>query len=267
MHIIKGYKDEWRIQEYLLITFFISWLSWGILILLTTLNIIKFTDVLGMIFFIIGGFGPTISALMCIDGKLTWKKIANFIFGRKPGTFWFLLLILVLEIVLAIAASSGTNPEVPLYALPIIFIVCTLFGGGNEELGWRGTMQPLLEKVLISKIKKPFWNFIISTLIVGTVWLIWHVPLWFVNGSLQQSISFLWFAADIFVQAFILVCVYRRTGSVFNCMLLHGLLNTLTTFFIMETSWILICGNIILVILAVLFACWPRNNAGVKGRS
>ncbi len=38
------------------------------------------------------------------------------------------------------------NPKLPLYGIPIIFFVCTFFGGGNEELGWRGTMQPILEK-------------------------------------------------------------------------------------------------------------------------
>lgn len=54
MHTIKGYKDEWRIQEYVLITFFISWLSWGILILLTNLKAITFNHPLGMILFGVG---------------------------------------------------------------------------------------------------------------------------------------------------------------------------------------------------------------------
>lgn len=267
MHVIKGYKDEWRIQEYLLITFFISWLSWGILILLTALNIIKFSDPLGMIFFAIGGFGPTISALMCIDGKLTWKKVAQFIFGRKPRSFWYLLIFIILEIVLMTVAASGMNPEMPLYAMPVVFLVCTLFGGGNEELGWRGTMQPLLEKVFSSKIKKPVWNFIVSTLVVGAVWAVWHLPLWFVSGSTQQGINFGWFAVDAIAQAFVLASLYRRTGSVFNCMLLHGLVNTLMGFFIVGANWIMIVGTLVLVIMATVLAFWPRSKANIKDRT
>ena len=64
MHKIKGYKDEWRVQEYLLITFFISWLSWGILVTLSALGIAKLNSIVGMIIFVIGGFGPTITAVL-----------------------------------------------------------------------------------------------------------------------------------------------------------------------------------------------------------
>ena len=147
MHTIKGYKDEWRIQEYVLITFFISWLSWGILILLTNLKAITFNHPLGMILFGVGGFGPTIAAIMCLEGRLSMKKIQNFIFEHKKKTIWCLLLLAVMLIMTVWLASTGTNADMPWYSLPIIFMVCVFFGGGNEELGWRGTMQPLLEKV------------------------------------------------------------------------------------------------------------------------
>ena len=42
-------------------------------------------------------------------------------------------------------------------------------------------MQPLLEEKL---------NFPIATIITGVVWGIWHIPLWFVNGSSQQNMPF-----------------------------------------------------------------------------
>ncbi len=257
MRTIKGYLDEWRVQEYLLITFFISWLSWGVLILLTALNIAKFTDPIGMIFFVIGGFGPTISAIMCIDGKMSLKKIVNFIFTRKKRTFGYSLLFIILEILVVALSAAGTNAEMPLYALPFVFLTCAFVGGGNEELGWRGTMQPLLEKIFSKKIKNPVLSFIVTTLLVGVVWALWHLPLWFVSGSTQQSINFGWFAIDAVIQSFVLACVYRRTGSVFNCMLLHGLINVLMSFFVIQINWIMIIGTILMVILATLLAVWP----------
>lgn len=258
MHKIKGYKDEWRIQEYLLITFFISWLSWGILILLTALNITKFADPLSMVFFIIGGFGPTISAIMCIDGKINPKKILNFIFEHKSKALIYFLLFVILECAVIMLSTSSTNPATPIYALPIVFIVSSLFGGGNEELGWRGTMQPLLERVLGQKIKNPILNFVVTVLLIGVVWALWHLPLWFVNGSPQQALPFFWFALDALIQSIILGSLYHRTGSVFYCMLLHGLINTLLGFFVVEINWILILGYLIVTILAILIAVLPE---------
>lgn len=264
MRTIKGYLDEWRIQEYLLITFFISWLSWGVLILLTALNVAKFTDPLGMLFFVIGGFGPTISAVMCIDGKLSFKKVASFIFARKKRTFGYFLLFIVLEILVAVLSAAGTNPEMPIYALPFVFLVCAFVGGGNEELGWRGTMQPLLERIFAKKIKHPVLSYAAATLLVGVVWALWHLPLWFVNGSTQQGVNFGWFAVDAILQSFVLACVYRRTGSVFNCMLLHGLINVLMSFFVIQINWIMILGMILMVTLAVYLAVIPDLRKSTK---
>ena len=55
------------------------------------------------------------------------------------------------------------------------------FGGGHEELGWRGILQPLLDK------KYTYWQ---SNLIVGSIWGIWHLPLWFIVGESHQGFPF-----------------------------------------------------------------------------
>lgn len=254
MYTIKGYKDEWRIQEYVLITFFISWLSWGILILLTNLKAITFNHPLGMILFGVGGFGPTIAAIMCLEGRLSMKKIQNFIFEHKKKTIWCLLLFAVMLIMTVWLASTGTNADMPWYSLPIIFMVCVFFGGGNEELGWRGTMQPLLEKVMQSRVKNRFWSYILTTLIVGVVWAIWHLPLWFVVGSNQQTMDLGRFVFEVIVMSFWLAFVYGRTRSVFYCMLLHGLANTLMAFFILQTSWVYYLGYAVITAVAIFLS-------------
>lgn len=260
MRSIKGYLDEWRIQEYLLITFFVSWLSWGTLILLTNLHVIDFASVLGMILFAIGGFGPTISAIMCIEGKISIKKVLNFIFEHKKKTFWCLLLYVVANIVIVWVSSGELNPEMAWYTVPVVFLICTFFGGGNEELGWRGTLQPLMENVLSKKVKNRTLCFVLATLAVGAIWALWHVPLWFVAGSEQQSMNYLWFAIDAVILSFWLAAILRRTHSVFYCMILHGLTNVLMSLFVVKINWILIGGYFIITIASVLIA------GGVKSK-
>ena len=254
MHTIKGYKDEWRIQEYALITFFISWLSWGILILLTNLKVITFSHPLGMILFGVGGFGPTIAAIICLEGKLSIKKVRNFIFEHKKKTFGYLLLFAAMIIMAVWLASTGTNADMPWYSLPIVFVVCAFFGGGNEELGWRGTMQPLLEKVMQDKVKNRFWSYILTTLIVGVVWAIWHLPLWFVVGSNQQTMDFGRFVFEVIAMSFWLACIYNRTKSVFYCMLLHGLVNTLMAFFILQTGLVYYLGYAVITTISIFLS-------------
>lgn len=252
MRTIKGYLDQWRIQEYLLIAFFISWLSWGILIVLTAVNIVKFISPIGIILFMIGGFGPTISALMCIDGKLTLRKIRDFIFQHQKQTFLYFGLFAVLEILTIWLSSMEVNPEMPWYILPVVFVGCTLFGDGNEELGWRGTLQPLLERTLQKKLKNSTLCFAVSMLCIGIIWAIWHLPLWFVQGSTQQGIPFGWFFLLAILQSFWLGCVYYKTHSVFYCMILHGLSNVLMSFFVIKVNWILVVGFLLLTVLSIV---------------
>lgn len=261
MRSIKGYLDEWRVQEYLLITFFISWLSWGILILLTNLGAIKFMSVPGIILFVIGGFGPTIAAFMCIEGKLSWKKLKKFIFDSRKGSFWYLLVFAILEAAIIFLSSmelkpalTSASPVVAVISIIVTFIIVTLFGGGNEELGWRGTLQPLLEQLASKKIKNKTLSFVVATVITGLIWALWHGPLWFVAGSGQQSIPFLWFTLSSIVLSFCLACIYRRTHSVFYCMLFHGISNLLEAILIIKFNWILCAGFIVMVILSIALA-------------
>ncbi len=269
MHSIKGYPDEWRIQEYLLITFFISWLSWGILILLTAFQIVNLNSVIGMILFAIGGFGPTFSALICLEGKLTPKKFAHFIFNHKKQTFWYFLLFAILEALVIGLSSMELNPAMPLWTIPLVFIICTLFGGGNEELGWRGTLQPQMQRVIRKKLPKkyhrPWLIFTITVLAIGLIWAIWHLPLWFVSGTTQQNINFGVFIIATIFQAFWLGCIYARTNSVFYCMLFHGLSNLLMSLFVIKINPILIIGFIIMAVLSVLLGAKPKSNSPSKG--
>lgn len=72
-------------------------------------------------------------------------------------------------------------PVPPLAIAAITFILMALFFGGNEEIGWRGTMQLVLEKR---------FAFPVATLIVGAVWMCWHLPLWFIPGDLHLARRF-----------------------------------------------------------------------------
>lgn len=233
-----------KLKKYIIMTFAISWISWGLLALLIKNSALLFSDAAGTALFVVGGFAPTISAILLLEDK-SFKSVLRFIFGCRKRSLGFLLLFCVLETLTIGLSSMELNPQIPLFAIPIVFLTCTFVGGGNEELGWRGTMQPVLET------KFPFP---IATLITGIVWAVWHLPLWFVDGSTQQGIPFLLFAVFAVFLSYWLACVYKRTNSVFYCAVLHGLSNLLMSVFVIKINLVLILGIIIMDIAAV--ALW-----------
>jgi len=56
-----------------------------------------------------------------------------------------------------------------------------LFLGPIEEFGWRGVAQPLLQRHFA-----PLW----AGVIIGLVWGVWHLPEFYLAGTLQSDWSF-----------------------------------------------------------------------------
>ena len=170
-----------RLRKFLIIAFSITGLAWGALAIFAKLSLISFTHPIGTMMHIIGGFGPTIAALFVFEEKFTCKAAVRFVFKYKRKTMVYFTALAAMAIAVIGISSMELNPALPWYFIPIVFLQAVFIYGGEEELGWRGIMQPILEKKL---------PFPIATVITGTVWGIWHIPLWFVEGSSQQNMAF-----------------------------------------------------------------------------
>ena len=116
---------------------------------------------------------------------------AALVYGTRTGSPWILFLP----------------------ALPLMII-----GGGVEEVGWRGFLQPALEK----KFPYP-----VAALLVGAIWFSWHLPLWIEPSSNHYGDSLIGFAITIIVWAFVASAIYKATKSVFACMMYHAFVNSL----------------------------------------
>ena len=231
-----------RLCKFLIITFAITILAWGLLAIFTSLSIISFTHPIGSILHIIGGFGPTIASLFVLEDKLSFKSAVKFVFQYKKKTIVFFWILVAMTIAVIGISSMEFNAALPWYLIPIVFLQAVFIYGGEEELGWRGVMQPILEK----KIPFP-----IATVITGTVWGIWHIPLWFVEGSSQQNIAFSFFLVLGVLLSFFLAALYKRTKCVFACNVFHGLINTLLSVFVIKLNLTLVLGLIIMLVYSI----------------
>lgn len=227
------------VVRYLGITFAITYSFWWGLALLTDLKILDPSQGLFTLLHVIGGFGPTIAAIAVLPEKSP-KALWKFVFSYKKRSCWYFLLLCVIQALAVGWASRETNPAMPWYVLPVVMLSTTFLGGGNEELGWRGIMQPALEK----KFSVP-----VATLMTGCVWMLWHIPLWFISGTSQQNMNFFLYSIYGLILSFNLAAIRKKTGSIFFCAVFHGLVNLLMSFFLVKINGILVIG--LLVSLAV----------------
>ena len=119
---------------------------------------------------------------------------------------------------LVYAILFGTPNGSPWYMFPLGFLIMIPFVGIAEETGWRGLLQPELDK----RMSFPF-----SVLVTAAIWFVWHLPVFFDPTSRHYGDSIIGFAITIFIWAFALAAIYRSTKSVIACALYHTFIDAL----------------------------------------
>jgi hypothetical protein len=89
--------------------------------------------------------------------------------------------------------------------------------GLGEELAWRGFALPRL----LTR-----HNALVASLVLGTLWGLWHLPLVWTEGATMYQQPIWLFLADILAKSVLFTWVFLHTrGSVLLAVLLHGATN------------------------------------------
>ncbi|MFW0788022.1 CPBP family intramembrane glutamic endopeptidase [Gordonia sp. CPCC 205333] len=178
--------------RYVVLAFSWSWLWWISAIVVSE----HFGDeTLPALFGVLGDIGPFVAVILALVAhRVGARKIAMILRSaiRLPRQKLALLGfsgIVLLIVALAAVVQQGTNEEVS--AAPSLWLVVPylllmlIIGGGQEEVGWRGVLQPWL----VSRLGR--WS---GSVIAGIAWFAWHLPLFWTPGSVQTHIPILAFA-------------------------------------------------------------------------
>lgn len=240
-------------KDYLLWTFSIMAVCWGILAVLS-LNGIFFNDnILLYIPYMLGGWSPTIASYIVLKKN---NQVNNFkdwlrnVFDLKHNVFsYIMVLIFAIIFILSQCLSSGYEKGVPFITI-IALVPAMLFGGGLEEAGWRYIFQPELEKKC---------NFYLSTIIVSIIWWLWHLPLFYIEGIAEDGMNFWLFGIKVLGLSFALASIKKNTNSVWLCVLFHCLVNSLTKIYVVNDN---LMGNLVttIVLIVVSFIFTKINN-------
>ncbi len=218
------------------LTYFITWIFWIPLAL-------SGQDVMAgplMIALVLGGFGPSIAGIIMTyrtqarEGRRDfWRRSINF---RQIGAGWYAVILLIFPLVYGLAilldmllggSPPGADAIAQIAAQPAsligMLLMGLIIGPLAEEFGWRGfALDPLQAR----------WSALISALIIGVFWWVWHFPLFFMNGMLQNewgvgTTAFWSFAVTVFAFSVLYTWVFNNTRrSILAAILLHFMSNS-----------------------------------------
>jgi membrane protease YdiL (CAAX protease family) len=211
-----------------------TWLFWGIAIALKVSM-----EGAGIVYLLLGVIGPMVTGIAFVyltrDREYRreyWKRIISF--RRIPGR-WYLVIFLFVPILNCLAAlidyAIGGNGaawgEAAVNALtnPLSIIPSIMFSSLIpliEEMGWRGYVLDRLQERRSA---------LASSLILGVVWALWHLPLFFVPGTYQAGLgvgtpAFWLFFIPIVPLTLIFSWIFNNTNrSTLAVILFHAMVN------------------------------------------
>ena len=210
-----------RTLLFFLVTFAFSWSLWIPLAVTGSENGLLDTA---------GRFGPLIAALLLTgtyEGRAGLKALCKklLIWRVHPGWYAFAFLGTAAVALGAIGIHvvlGGTRPQFndpsQLYLIIPVFLYVLFLSVAGEETGWRGYALPHLQAR---------WGALPASLIIGLVWGVWHLPLFWMNGDFHTQIPFWLFVLQDVALSVVMTWLFNGTGgSLLLVHLFHAASNT-----------------------------------------
>ncbi len=213
---------------YFTLVFLAAWAWWLMMAAITPAD----PSVRGTLAFLFlpGTFAPGIVALI-LTGRARGRAGINELLGRVFNWqvdlryYVFALAYMAGVKIAASIAHRAITGEWPAFAtVPVILLfVAAIFSApfqAGEEIGWRGYALPRL--ALRMGLNR-------ASILLGLIWALWHLPLFYITGSPNAGQSFLVYALGVTALSVAMAWLYTRTGgSLLLVMLMHAAVNNTT---------------------------------------
>jgi membrane protease YdiL (CAAX protease family) len=176
---------------------------------------------------LLGTFAPSLVALWLTaraDGRPGTEALLRRIFEWRVGARWYVfaigyMLAIKLTVALVHRVITGAWPRFgneAWYIIVVAIVISTPVQAG-EEIGWRG--------YALGRLAARF-GFARASILLGVIWAIWHLPLFFIPGIDKYGQSFPVWALAVTALSVGLTWLYSHTnGSLLLVMLMHSAVN------------------------------------------
>lgn len=224
---LSNHLKRFRLPLFFLLSFIISWVIW-IPQAAATLGISESTISLDSPLNLLAVWGPGLAAILLsilTTGKASLRDLLNPIRRWRVGIQWYIFVLFfpagIWLVGRALDTLLGQSYELtsilselgPEYAMMLpFFVIFALPSALGEEIGWRGFALPQLQAS---------YNALVSSIIIGLFWGLWHIPTWIAQG--QMGISLLVMLLSMVPAAILFTWVYNSTaGSLLLVWLFHA---------------------------------------------
>ena len=224
-----AFVDRHPIAAFLLVTYAFTWTVQGALAFSGLQASWTHSILIGF-----GAFGPPVGAAVVVwAGEGSLRQWFSQVLKWRIGWRWWALALglplLVLVAGSALFALLGGPIDLGSFPFPGIYLFVMawgiVWGGGQEELGWRGFLLPVLQER---------YSALVSSLLVGVAWAGWHLPLFLnattTHGGWSRTQQVLWLVS-ILAGSVLWTWMYNGTGgSVLAVAVFHAGINAMGVF-------------------------------------
>ncbi|MFX0060426.1 MAG: type II CAAX prenyl endopeptidase Rce1 family protein [Candidatus Heimdallarchaeota archaeon] len=258
-------EDNRNLVYFLIITFTFSWFLW-LPSLLASFGLIESLTIFGLLR-IIGSFGPLVGAFSLtsyyegLTGvRILWNRAWHF--NKWPFLLIAILLLPILNLLslwLAVITEGLVFPRLSIWDDYMFILINFIFfffiaGPFQEEFGWRG--------YALDKIQSN-WNALESSMVLGSIWSLWHLPLFYISGTPQSNSSFFSFTFTVILLSIVYTWLYNNTnGSILVAMIFHAVNNISNSLFPLNDTlfgyaYYTILLDLAVVIILIIYG--PKN--------
>ena len=216
-------KARGNLLPFFLLTYAVMWASF----FTVAFARIPANSALGIFLLRLGAYAPSLVAIFLTARAAGGAGVSHLVSGvfkwRVPVRYYILAVAFIPAIKLAAALLyrliSGAWPRMgseSLLLIPLAIVFSTPFQAG-EEIGWRGYALPRLADRFGLRI---------SSVILGLIWALWHVPQFFIRDAPEFGQSFPVYVLQVTALGVGFAWLYARTNcSLLLVMLLHSATN------------------------------------------
>jgi membrane protease YdiL (CAAX protease family) len=266
--------NEYAVATHFLLAYAITWSIWAPISYGYVYGSLELSPPI-VLLYILGSFGPLFSAMLVTywTGESIRDWFSQALKWRVSWKWWlaaFFIPIILYTVMAGIHILLGGQlnwSEASLLALPGGFLSVFLWGGGNEELGWRGFALPRLQEN---------YNPFIASLIIGVVWTVWHAPPGIIElGFVDWAKDLPFYMISVTGISFVATWLYNKSnGSVLLTMVFHASVNSTQSLYPVENMFSQageLARAIAWILLVILLVVIPQSGffdrrIGLKGR-
>lgn len=233
---------EHMLLMFFLLSFLLSWIIWVPLLLdhfkIVPLNLSPGIVLIGRLF---GTLGPATAAILVSFQRGGMDSVRRLLGQLKKwpiGWAWYAAAVIVYPSLVFVTAElylllphaqnlPFQSASLGTVLVTSIFMVISVLG---EEIGWRGFALPLMQDN---------WRALKSSLILGTVWTVWHLPFWALLDELALYGWWYWLLGWAFISSgsiYITWLMNNTYNSLFLVVLFHWSYNILSVVYFPITT-------------------------------